>query len=186
MAKRIRKDTPLEVGTGGSTIKGGVQKLLREGNSGIETSSFTQYGFLRYNPWLKKRSNELRYDHNLPEILLWNQLKRDSLGVDFHRQKAIGNFVVDLFCPELMLAIEIDGKIHEQKEVAARDQARQELLEARGIEFLRFRAGSIFRNMDWVVKKIKEYVEKNKVGERLTQLERGVYNKNKEKLKDKS
>ncbi|MFN2440988.1 MAG: DUF559 domain-containing protein, partial [Chitinophagaceae bacterium] len=94
------------------TIKGGVKKLIAEGKANINTDAFTQFGTLKYNPALKTRANELRYDNNLPEVLLWNQLKRDALGVDFHRQKPIGNFVIDLFCPELMLAIEIDGNVH--------------------------------------------------------------------------
>ncbi len=160
------------------SIKGGVKKLLDEGTHHINLSAFTRGGILKYNPKLKQTSNDLRYARNLPEVLLWNQLKRDALGVDFHRQKAIGSFVVDLFCPELMLAIEIDGKVHEEENVMQYDQRRQQELESYGIEFLRFSARDVFENMGWVVTEIETYVKKNRVEEKLSQVERAVYNKN--------
>ncbi len=160
-------------------IKGGVKKLIAEGKANINTDAFTQFGTLKYNPALKTRANELRYDNNLPEVLLWNQLKRDALGVDFHRQKAIGNFVIDLFCPELMLAIEIDGNVHSDEEVAKNDEYRQQELESLGIEFLRFSARDVFQKMNSVVEEIEAHVQRNELKEKLNQLERGVYNKNK-------
>jgi type I restriction enzyme R subunit len=168
--------------TGG--IKGGVKDLLAEGKSGINTAAFTKFGVLQYNPNVKVIAHDLRYAGNLPEVLLWNQLKRDALGVDFHRQKAIGNFVVDLFCPELMLAIEIDGKIHNEPDVAEYDVQRQQKLEDCGIVFLRYTAKDVFQNIVGVCEHINMYVADNKIGERLNQIERAVYNKNKQLLTD--
>lgn len=75
-----------------------------------------QRRFLPYNPRLKQIGRMLRNNMTLAEILLWNQLKsRQLLGFDFHRQKPIDEFVVDFFCPKLLLAIEIDGASHEGK-----------------------------------------------------------------------
>ncbi len=145
---------------------------------GIKLDAFTKFGTLKYNAALKSRAKDLRYDENLPEVLLWNRLKRSACEADFHRQKPIGNFVVDLFCPELMLAIEIDGKVHEEDEQAIRDQMREDELRSFGIDFLRFSAQDIFQHMDVVVKEIQVYVQKNRIAEKLTQLERGVYNRN--------
>jgi len=57
-------------------------------------------------------------------------------GFDFHRQKPIGNYIVDFFCNELMLAIELDGESNFGKE--AEDAERQQEIEKFGITFLRF------------------------------------------------
>jgi hypothetical protein len=78
------------------------------------------------------------------------------------------------------LAIEIDGNVHQEEQVVQRDQFRQQLLEDCGIEFLRFSAYEVFEHMDSVVKEIEEYVRENKVDEKLSQLERAVYNKNRQ------
>ena len=79
-----------------------------------------------------------------------------------------------------MLAIEIDGKYHEEEEQAKRDQWRECILRSFGIDFLRFSARDIFRHMDSVVKEIEAFVLKNRIEEKLTQLERAVYNRNRE------
>ena len=61
----------------------------------------TNYKSLPFNPALKKRAKELRQAGILHEALLWNQLKRKKLnGLDFDRQKIIGDFIVDFFCAE--------------------------------------------------------------------------------------
>jgi very-short-patch-repair endonuclease len=160
-------------------IKEGVRKLLAEGNHNIHISAFSKAGILKYNFSFKEKVHKLRYAGNLPEVLLWNQLKRDALKVDFHRQKAIGNYIVDFFCPELMLAIEIDGNEHSYGQVGEYDDKRQKELEACGIEFLRFPAADVLNKMESVVENIKIYVRENKIHEKLSQVERAVYNKNK-------
>ena len=62
-----------------------------------------------YNPKLKDLARKLRKESTLSETLLWKQIKNKSLGVEFHRQVPLDNFIVDFYCHELMLAIEIDG-----------------------------------------------------------------------------
>jgi very-short-patch-repair endonuclease len=90
-----------------------------------------------YNQHLKPLARQLRNQSTLAEILLWQQLKtKRMLGYDFDRQKPIDRFIVDFFCTELMLAIEIDGESHRQNPV--RDQERQARLERLGVRFLRF------------------------------------------------
>jgi very-short-patch-repair endonuclease len=62
---------------------------------------------------LKVLARELRRNMTLSEVLLWKELKNKSvLGYDFDRQRPIGNFIVDFYCKELALAIEIDGDTH--------------------------------------------------------------------------
>lgn len=73
---------------------------------------------LRYNPALKEKARELRNNSTRTEILLWTFLKGKQLrGYDFHRQKPIDEYIVDFFCNELMLAVEIDGVSHIGKEL---------------------------------------------------------------------
>lgn len=92
---------------------------------------------LPYNPMLKELARKLRKDSTLSEVLLWRHLKgRQMLGYDFDRQKPIDNFIVDFFCNELMLAIEIDGDTHNYK--INQDIERQKRIEGLGVHFLRF------------------------------------------------
>jgi type I site-specific restriction-modification system R (restriction) subunit len=151
----------------------------------VNKTGFTTAGFLKYNENLKENVKANRYSRNLPEVLLWNQVKRNALGVDFHRQKAIGNYIVDLFCPELMLAVEIDGSSHFIEGAPEKDQARQKEIESLGINFLRFSITDVKNNIDEVVKTISEYVNTNKIEYNLNPLHRAIFNRNpevKEKL----
>lgn len=93
---------------------------------------------LSYNPKLKLLARKLRKQGILSEVLLWKQIKSRSLGVEFHRQVPIDNYIVDFFCHELMLAIEVDGNSHLADEVEANDKERQEKLEKLGVNFIRF------------------------------------------------
>ena len=89
-----------------------------------------------YNPKLKKLARELRQNMTLSEVLLWNQLKQaQMLGHDFDRQRPIDNYIVDFYCKDLRLAIEIDGASHDFEVVAENDIVRQERLEFLGVRF---------------------------------------------------
>ena len=113
-----------------------------------------------YNPKLIEKARELRNHSTLSEVILWRELKgRQMKGFDFHRQKPLGNFIVDFFCNELLLAIEIDGDSHYGNE--ERDLARQNKLEQFGITFLRFADLDIKFHIDKVLEAIGEWVEKN-------------------------
>ena len=113
-----------------------------------------------YNPNLKERARELRNNSTLAEVLLWNQIKgRKIKGYQFLRQKPLDNFIVDFFCYELMLAIEIDGESHAEK--AEYDEARQRRLEALGVRFLRFYDRDVKTNMEGVLQRIYAWIEEN-------------------------
>ena len=113
---------------------------------------------LPYNPKLKPLARKLRNNSTKSEVLLWNYLKGKQLkGLDFHRQKPIGNYIVDFFCNELMLAIEIDGESHYGNE--KKDEERQREIEKFGIEFLRFDESEIYYNLANVIKTIEVWVE---------------------------
>lgn len=101
--------------------------------------------YLKYNLKLKERAKYLRNNPTLSEVLLWLQIKNKKLGYDFHRQKPIDNYIVDFFCSELMLAIEIDGVSHNDK--VTYDDIRQKKLEKLGVNFIRFRDEDVKKNL---------------------------------------
>ena len=94
----------------------------------------------------------------MAEVLLWNQIKSKKLhDYQFLRQKPLDKYIVDFFCYELTLAIEIDGESHIKK--IEEDQIRQQRLESLGIHFLRFSDHDVKNNMDGVLKRIESWVE---------------------------
>lgn len=134
---------------------------------------------IHYNPKLTQRARELRNNSTLSEVLLWQELKGDKmLGYDFHRQKPIDNFIVDFFCYDLMLAIEIDGSSHDGKEKY--DAFRQQKLELLGIRFLRFDDLDVKQKMEWVLKQITGWIEEHASSTPLVPPSRGESEQNKE------
>ena len=104
-----------------------------------------KHKIIPYNPKLKEYAKELRKNSTLSEVLLWQQIKNKALGVQFHRQVPMLEYIVDFYCHELMLAIEIDGDSHLYK--YEYDIKRQGELEKEGVVFLRFTDLEIKRNM---------------------------------------
>jgi very-short-patch-repair endonuclease len=110
-----------------------------------------------YKPYLKKLARQLRNNSTLSEVLLWQELKgRKMSGFDFHRQKPLDNFVVDFYCSELKLAIEIDGDSHNYK--FEEDVARQRKLERFDIHFLRFTDLEVKQDMLNVLRTIEIWI----------------------------
>lgn len=115
-----------------------------------------------YNPALKERARELRNNSTLSEVLLWNELKNGKMkGKDFHRQKPIMDYIVDFFCPELGMAIEIDGGSHDNENACRNDRERQKKIEELEMQFLRFNDVDVKRNMTGVLKVIEQWIEKH-------------------------
>ena len=81
-------------------------------------------------------------------------------GFDFDRQKSIDNYIVDFFCNELMLAIEIEGDSHDSK--VEYDKNRQTKLESLGLHFLRFSDLDVKSNMEGVISTIENWILGNK------------------------
>ncbi|MEQ8425587.1 MAG: DUF559 domain-containing protein, partial [Cyclobacteriaceae bacterium] len=118
---------------------------------------------LPYNPSLKAKAKELRKNMTLSEVLLWNELKQKQLkGFDFDRQRPIDEYIVDFYCKDLMLAIEVDGDSHDSKEAQRYDKARQERLESMGVRFLRFDDHDVKKDIGWVLEEIEEWIELHK------------------------
>ncbi|MGK2863572.1 MAG: endonuclease domain-containing protein [Chitinophagaceae bacterium] len=94
-----------------------------------------------YNPKLKDLAKKLRRTMTFSEVKLWNELKNGQMmGYDFDRQRPIGNYIVDFFCKDLQLALEIGGITHDDEKQMMQDELRQEEIEILGIRILRFNA----------------------------------------------
>jgi very-short-patch-repair endonuclease len=90
------------------------------------------------------------------EALLWEQLRgRRFDGLKFRRQHPLGPFVLDFYCDELHLAIEVDGGVHDAPEQARRDVARQALLEELGVRFIRISARDIEADLTSVLESLR-------------------------------
>ena len=83
------------------------------------------------------------------------------MGCDFDRQKPIDEFIVDFYCKDLMLAIEIDGDSHDSEEAFVKDVKRQERLEKLGVRFLRFDDLEVKKDMTNVIRTIENWIERN-------------------------
>ncbi len=115
--------------------------------------------FIPYNPNLKALARKLRKDMTFGEVLLWNQLKDDQFwGFDFDRQRCMDNYIVDFYCRELMLAIEVDGISHNGEEVFLKDEIRQISLENLGVRFLRFTEAEVKYDMVNVIRVIESKI----------------------------
>jgi len=110
-----------------------------------------------YNPELKFLARQLRKNSTLPEVLLWQNIKQRALGVQFHRQVPMLNYIVDFYCHEIGLAIEIDGKTHEDSFLY--DAKRQGEIEGYGINFIRFSNEEIKKNMFSVLLALEEKIK---------------------------
>lgn len=95
----------------------------------------------------------------LSEVLLWNEIKNKQLGIRFSRQIPIDEYIVDFYCKDLFLAIEIDGNTHYHEDQPQKDAARQKRLESLGISFLRFDDLDIKTNIKWVVNEVLNWIE---------------------------
>ena len=116
-----------------------------------------------YNPYLKQFARNLRNNSTKSEIILWKYLKNKKMyGFDFHRQKPIDNYILDFFCYELMLGIELDGYSHQLEEVIKKDQLKNKKMAALGIEVLRFSDKDVFNNINSVLRVIEIYILERK------------------------
>lgn len=112
-----------------------------------------------YNPKLKALARQLRKNMTLAEIRLWNALKhRQMLGYDFDRQRPIDAYIVDFYCKDLRLAIEIDGGSHDVPEANTRDKRRQQRLERLGVRFLRFTNEQVQQDLEAVQQAIEAWI----------------------------
>lgn len=111
-----------------------------------------------YNPKLKELARKLRKQGILSEVLLWKQIQGKAFGVEFHRQVPMLEYIVDFYCHELMLVIEIDGITHNFDEADIKDAKRQNEIEQYGVTFLKLSDSEVIKNMTGVLRIIENTI----------------------------
>ncbi len=108
---------------------------------------------------LTKRVRELRKEGTKAEDILWEFLRNRKLGgMKFRRQHQIGDYIVDFYCAEARLVVDLDGEVHDCPEVAAKDRIREKWLLAQGLSILRFRNEDLLTNPMDVLVSIKAFL----------------------------
>src|SRR5258705_8364738 len=93
------------------------------------------------------RARKLRREMSLPEIVLWQALRKKGLArLRFRRQHPIGPYILDFYCPAARPAVEVDGLAHDTAAQARHDEHRQAWLTQQGVRVLRIRASDVLKD----------------------------------------
>ncbi len=103
---------------------------------------------------IKEQRRYLRLHETGAEKLLWNALRGKQLGVKFRRQHSVGKYVLDFYCSEKHIAIEVDGAVHSLSGAKQYDAGRTRFVNDHGIRVFRFTNDEIFADLDKVIEKI--------------------------------
>ncbi|MDH4027725.1 MAG: endonuclease domain-containing protein [Nitrospirota bacterium] len=110
---------------------------------------------LPYNKKLKQLSRNLRNNMTDAERLLWSGIRRKQLkGSQFYRQKIIGNYIADFYCPEFKLVIEVDGGQHYDSKNREYDSIRDAYMKEAGITVIRFSDRDVLMDLEAVLEEI--------------------------------
>ncbi len=111
---------------------------------------------------LMPKRKELRNNSTYAEVFFWQQVKGRQLeGRKFRRQTSIGNYIVDFYCPEEKLVVELDGDVHYDEKAIKYDEKRTEFLESVGLKVIRFENQDVLKNTEYMLSKIKECFKKH-------------------------
>jgi len=115
---------------------------------------------LPYNEKLKQHARQLRENMTDAERHLWAKIRMKQLkDCQFYRQKPIGDYIADFYCPKAKLVIEVDGSQHFSDEMTDYDRIRDEYLSSLGLRVLRFTNTEILTNTEGVLERISENME---------------------------
>jgi very-short-patch-repair endonuclease len=113
-----------------------------------------------YNKRLKHIARVLRKNMTESELLLWSRIRRKQLhDRQFYRQKIIGNYVVDFYCPSAKLIVQVDGSQHFAVNGLQADSAQDGYMNRHGFRVLRFPSWEVLSNIDGVVSEIYDFIE---------------------------
>ncbi len=122
---------------------------------GYKTAAPDRYGIL------KVYARENRRNATLAENVLWNELRNNSMGVDFLRQHIIGDYIVDFVSREEGLVIEVDGGYHSEPRQQEDDKIREEALEKMGYHIIRFTNEEVLNEIEYVTNQIEKYFDES-------------------------
>ncbi len=97
------------------------------------------------------KARRLRKDMSLPEVLLWQALRKRPGGFKFRRQHPAGLYVLDFACVKARTAVEVDGSAHGLGKAPAHDEVRDEWLQNQGYSVVRVSAADVLKNLEGVV-----------------------------------
>ena len=109
-------------------------------------------------PGQENLRQKLRHIATPAEKLLWKSLKNSGVGAKFRRQHSVGSYVLDFYCPEHRLALEVEGRIRDDVLVGDYDTERQSYLESKGIRVLSFKNRDLLELTEFVVGVIRTAV----------------------------
>ena len=114
------------------------------------------------HPVTKEIRQLLRKTETPTERILWKYLRKKQLdGYRFRQQHGYGPYILDFYCPELKLCIELDGKVHDLPTIQQKDKDRTEFLNENKIYVLRFRNEEIEQNIEKVLSDIRNYIHEH-------------------------
>ncbi|MDH4330883.1 MAG: endonuclease domain-containing protein [Candidatus Moranbacteria bacterium] len=105
---------------------------------------------------LKSTRKKLRIASTVQEVILWSRLRRSQLGCKFRRQHSFNRYIVDFYCPESKLVVELDGWQHKEESQKRYDNKRSRYLKELGLTVLRFWNNDTNDNVEGVILKIEE------------------------------
>ncbi len=111
---------------------------------------------------MKKFAKELRQNLTPAEAILWTCIKNKKLGYKFRRQYVIHNFILDFYCIELKLGIEVDGGVHLDVINQINDESRENLLIENDIKIIRFWNTEVYDDIDLVLQSVMDEILKLK------------------------
>jgi very-short-patch-repair endonuclease len=112
---------------------------------------------LKNNSELKVKRQELRRNQTESEKLVWAKLRNRQLGgFKFFRQYSVGPYILDFYCPEIKIAMEIDGGQHEENKNY--DNQRTIYLRQKEIEVLRFWNNDVVHNIDGLLEEVMKNI----------------------------
>ena len=113
----------------------------------------------QYNPKIKTTARTLRKNMTDSELKLWSRIRRKQIfGLQFYRQRPIGNYIVDFYCPKAQLVLEVDGLQHMQELAVRKDNYRDSYLKQQGIKVLKFDNLQVLKQLNAVVEKVYQTV----------------------------
>jgi very-short-patch-repair endonuclease len=120
---------------------------------------------LKYNPQLRTSARQLRNNLTDAEQRLWSRVRgKQILGIQFYRQRPIGNYNVDFYAATTRLVIEVDGAQHLESAQARNDKQRSEYLSALGLKVLRFDDRQVLLQLESVMEEIYRAVDEHRTG----------------------
>ena len=116
---------------------------------------------ISYNSKLKILARNKRNNSTKSEVMLWQRLRdKQMMGYDFDRQKPVDNYILDFFCYDLMLGIELDGLTHSDEHVYTKDILKEKRLTELGIAVLRFNNYEVLNDIENVIRAIEVFAER--------------------------